>query len=86
MHFFWIVIGKSSKRRTCASQKDLPNENEYLDYRFNNHRKLGGLAGLTSLTMGIGQDKALAATNNQSQMNLAPETPAANGMMPNGQI
>jgi hypothetical protein len=27
--------------------------------------QLGGLAGLTALTMGIGQDKALAETNNQ---------------------
>lgn len=48
--------------------------------------QLGGLAGLTALTMGIGQDKALAATNNESQMNLPPEPPAANGIMPNGQI
>jgi len=54
---------QSSKRRTCASQKDLLDENEYLDYRFNNHRQLGGLTGLTALTMGFGQDEALAATN-----------------------
>jgi regulator of protease activity HflC (stomatin/prohibitin superfamily) len=34
--------------------------------------QLGGLTGLTALTMGIGQDKALAATNNQPQTNLPP--------------
>jgi len=48
--------------------------------------QLGGLTGLTALTMGIGQDKALAATNNQPQMNLPPTAPAANGVAPNGQI
>ena len=48
--------------------------------------QLGGLTGLTALTMGIGQDKALAATNNQPQMNLPPTVPAANGVAPNGQI
>jgi len=44
--------------------------------------QLGGLAGLTALTMGIGQDKALAATNNQPATDLPPETPAANGAAP----
>lgn len=48
--------------------------------------QLGGLAGLTALTMGIGQDKALAATNNQPQMNLPTEMPAVNGVASNGQI
>jgi regulator of protease activity HflC (stomatin/prohibitin superfamily) len=48
--------------------------------------QLGGLAGLTALTMGLGQDKALQATNNQSQMNLPTEAPVANGVAPNGQI
>jgi len=48
--------------------------------------QLGGLAGLTALTMGIGQDKALGATNNQPQMNLPPDAPATNGVAPNGQI
>jgi regulator of protease activity HflC (stomatin/prohibitin superfamily) len=48
--------------------------------------QLGGLAGLTALTMGIGQDKALAATNNQPQMNLPPTSATANGVAPNGQI
>ena len=48
--------------------------------------QLGGLAGLTALTMGIGQDKALGATNNQPQMNLPPEAPVTNGVAPNGQI
>ena len=48
--------------------------------------QLGGLAGLTALTMGIGQDKALAATNNQSQFNLPSEAPAPNGVAPNGHI
>jgi len=44
--------------------------------------QLGGLAGLTALTMGIGQDKALAASNNQPQMNLPPAVPAVNGTAP----
>ena len=44
--------------------------------------QLGGLAGLTALTMGIGQDKALAASNNQPQMNLPPAVPAVNGAAP----
>jgi len=44
--------------------------------------QLGGLAGLTALTMGIGQDKALAASNNQPQMNLPPVVPAVNGTAP----
>jgi regulator of protease activity HflC (stomatin/prohibitin superfamily) len=48
--------------------------------------QLGGLAGLTALTMGIGQDKALGATNNQPQMNLPPEAPAPNGVAPNGRM
>jgi regulator of protease activity HflC (stomatin/prohibitin superfamily) len=48
--------------------------------------QLGGLAGLTALTMGLGQDKALLATNNQSQMNLPTEAPVPNGVAPNGQI
>ena len=48
--------------------------------------QLGGLAGLTALTMGLGQDKALQATNNQSQMNLPTEAPVGNGVAPNGQI
>jgi regulator of protease activity HflC (stomatin/prohibitin superfamily) len=43
--------------------------------------QLGGLAGLTALTMGIGQDKALGATNNQSQ-NLPAEAPAVNDVAP----
>jgi regulator of protease activity HflC (stomatin/prohibitin superfamily) len=42
--------------------------------------QLGGLAGLTALTMGLGQDKALGATNNQAQMNLLPDEPPANGI------
>jgi regulator of protease activity HflC (stomatin/prohibitin superfamily) len=42
--------------------------------------QLGGLAGLTALTMGLGQDKALGASNNQPQMNLPPEVPAVNGV------
>jgi regulator of protease activity HflC (stomatin/prohibitin superfamily) len=46
--------------------------------------QLGGLAGLTALTMGIGQDKALAAANNQPQLTLPPEAPAPNGVAPNG--
>ncbi len=44
--------------------------------------QLGGLAGLTALTMGLGQDKALGATNNQPQMNLPPVAPAVNGIAP----
>ena len=48
--------------------------------------QLGGLAGLTALTMGIGQDKALAATNNEPQMNLPPLAPAPNGVAPNGHV
>jgi hypothetical protein len=35
--------------------------------------QLGGLAGLTALTMGIGQDKALGAANNDPQLNLPPQ-------------
>jgi regulator of protease activity HflC (stomatin/prohibitin superfamily) len=42
--------------------------------------QLGGLGGLTALTMGLGQDKALGATNNQAQMNLLPDEPLANGI------
>jgi len=45
--------------------------------------QLGGLAGLTALTMGIGQDKALAVTNNQPPTDLPPETPPANSVAPN---
>jgi len=45
--------------------------------------QLGGLAGLTALTMGIGQDKALAVTNNQPPTDLPPETPPANSVSPN---
>jgi len=48
--------------------------------------QLGGLAGLTALTMGIGQDKALGATNNQPQMNLPSEMPAPDGVAPNGHV
>jgi regulator of protease activity HflC (stomatin/prohibitin superfamily) len=48
--------------------------------------QLGGLAGLTALTMGIGQDKALAATNNEPQMNVPPLAPAPNGVAPNGHV
>ncbi len=48
--------------------------------------QLGGIAGLTALTMGLGQDKALGATNNQPQMNLPPVVPAANGVFPNGPV
>jgi len=48
--------------------------------------QLGGLAGLTALTMGIGQDKALAASNDQPQMNLPPQAPTPNGVEPNGHI
>ncbi len=44
--------------------------------------QLGGLAGLTALTMGIGQDKALAASNNQPQLDLPPAMPAVNGVAP----
>jgi regulator of protease activity HflC (stomatin/prohibitin superfamily) len=43
--------------------------------------QLGGLAGLTALTMGIGQDKALGTANNQPQIAGAPELPA-NGASP----
>jgi len=42
--------------------------------------QLGGLAGLTALTMGLGQDKALGAANNQPLINLPAETPA--GLVP----
>lgn len=45
--------------------------------------QLGGLAGLTALTMGIGQDKALAVTNNQPPTDFPPETPPANSVAPN---
>jgi len=48
--------------------------------------QLGGLAGLTALTMGIGQDKALAASNNQPQMTLPPEGPAPSAVAPNGHV
>jgi hypothetical protein len=48
--------------------------------------QLGGLAGLSALTMGIGQDKALSATNNQQQMNLPPEAQTPNGVAPNGHV
>ena len=44
--------------------------------------QLGGLAGLTALTMGLGQDKALGATNNPPQMNLPPDLPRVNGATP----
>jgi len=44
--------------------------------------QLGGLAGLTALTMGIGQDKALTAINNQPQMDLPSAAPVANGVAP----
>jgi len=44
--------------------------------------QLGGLAGLTALTMGLGQDKALAAANNQPQMNYTSEPLAVNGVSP----
>ena len=44
--------------------------------------QLGGLAGLTALTMGIGQDKALAVTNNQPPTSLPLEAPATNGVAP----
>jgi len=44
--------------------------------------QLGGLAGLTALTMGIGQDKALAVTNNQPPTSLPLEAPATNGAAP----
>jgi len=44
--------------------------------------QLGGLAGLTALTMGIGQDNALRAPNNQPQMNLPSEVPRVNGAAP----
>jgi hypothetical protein len=43
--------------------------------------QLGGLAGLTALTMGIGQDKALGTANNQPQIAGAPEL-TANGASP----
>jgi regulator of protease activity HflC (stomatin/prohibitin superfamily) len=42
--------------------------------------QLGGLAGLTALTMGLGQDKALGAANNQPQMHFTPEAPSLNGV------
>ena len=48
--------------------------------------QLGGLAGLTALTMGLGQDKALATTNNQPPMSLPTEVPAPNGVGPNGHV
>ena len=44
--------------------------------------QLGGLAGITALTMGIGQDKALAVTNNQPPTSLPLEAPATNGVAP----
>jgi regulator of protease activity HflC (stomatin/prohibitin superfamily) len=44
--------------------------------------QLGGLAGLTALTMGLGQDKALGVTNNLPQMNLPSEPLAPNGVVP----
>jgi regulator of protease activity HflC (stomatin/prohibitin superfamily) len=46
--------------------------------------QLGGLAGLTALTMGIGQDNALGGSNNQPQVNLPPLVAVANGASPNG--
>ncbi len=48
--------------------------------------QLGGLTGLTALTMGIGQDKALAATNNQPQMNTPLPVTLPNGAAPDGHI
>ena len=48
--------------------------------------QLGGLAGLTALTMGLGQDKLLGAINNQPMVNLPSEVPATNGVARNGQI
>jgi regulator of protease activity HflC (stomatin/prohibitin superfamily) len=48
--------------------------------------QLGGLAGLTALTMGLGQDKALGVTNNEPQMNLPTDAPAPNGVAPNGHV
>ena len=48
--------------------------------------QLGGLTGLTALTMGIGQDKALAATNNQPQMNTPLAVTLPNGAAPDGHI
>jgi regulator of protease activity HflC (stomatin/prohibitin superfamily) len=44
--------------------------------------QLGGLAGLTALTMGIGQDKALGTANNEPQANLPTATPPENGAPP----
>jgi regulator of protease activity HflC (stomatin/prohibitin superfamily) len=43
--------------------------------------QLGGLAGLTALTMGIGQDKALGAANNEQAI-LPAENPPANQIAP----
>jgi regulator of protease activity HflC (stomatin/prohibitin superfamily) len=48
--------------------------------------QLGGLTGLTALTMGIGQDKALAATNNQPQASPESPTPPASGESPLSQV
>jgi hypothetical protein len=67
-----------------VSSRRLPHEPE--GFARKGSMQLGGFAGLTALTMGISQDKALAATNNLPQMNLPSETPAANGVAPNGQI
>jgi regulator of protease activity HflC (stomatin/prohibitin superfamily) len=48
--------------------------------------QLGGLTGLTALTMGLGQDKALAATNNQPQASPESPTPPASGESPLSQV
>jgi len=36
--------------------------------------------------MGIGQDKALAATNNQPSTDVPPETPTANSVAPSTSV
>jgi regulator of protease activity HflC (stomatin/prohibitin superfamily) len=44
--------------------------------------QLGGLAGLTALTMGLGEDKALGVTNNEPPMNLTAVPDPASAAAP----
>lgn len=48
--------------------------------------QLGGLTGMTALTMGIGQDKALAANNNQQPIGPPVVIPSMNGAASVGSI